>query len=130
MSELQVIGVAVVAHEGQVLIGLRPPGKPLAGLWEFPGGKVQPQETPQEAAARECLEETGMAVRTGEPCAEVIHPYEHGPVRLVFVPARALAPSQQPRSPFRWVPKTALAEYLFPPANASIVARLVADTWP
>ena len=56
MPEPVEIAIAVVEHEGRFLIGLRPPGAPLAGLWEFAGGKLEPGETPQMAAARECLE--------------------------------------------------------------------------
>ncbi len=52
------IAIAVVEHDGNFLIGLRPSGAVLGGLWEFPGGKVEPDETPEAAAARECLEET------------------------------------------------------------------------
>ena len=71
-SEPVSIAVAVVQHAGTVLIGRRAPEAPLGGLWEFPGGKVGPDETPGEAAARECREETGLAVRIGRP-------YPHSP---------------------------------------------------
>ena len=50
------IALAVVRHDDSVLIGQRPAGVPLAGYWEFPGGKILDDETPQEAAARECRE--------------------------------------------------------------------------
>ena len=54
------IAIAVVLHNDCVLIGVRPAGATLAGLWEFPGGKIEAGETPNEAAERECLEETGL----------------------------------------------------------------------
>ncbi|MBI3839784.1 MAG: NUDIX domain-containing protein, partial [Planctomycetia bacterium] len=57
------IAVAVVEGDGKFLIGQRETGVPLAGLWEFPGGKVEPGEPAENAAIRECLEETGWLVR-------------------------------------------------------------------
>ena len=70
------IAIAVVEHAGRYLIGRRPDGVPLAGLWEFPGGKVQLSETAEQAAERECLEETGLEVAVGEAYPAVVHPAE------------------------------------------------------
>lgn len=55
------IAIAVVQHADQFLIGQRPAGLVLSGYWEFPGGKIQLGETPEAAAVRECLEETGLS---------------------------------------------------------------------
>ena len=60
------VAIAVVQHEGRFLVGTRPAGVPLAGLAEFPGGKVHAGEMPADAAARECLEESGLTVCVGE----------------------------------------------------------------
>ena len=57
------IAIAIVEYDGLFLVGQRPPDVPLAGLWEFPGGKVQAGETPEAAAARECFEETGLTAQ-------------------------------------------------------------------
>lgn len=118
------IAIAVVEHEGRVLVGRRPEGVPLAGLWEFPGGKVDERETPEEAAARECLEETGLAVRVGEPYPTVEHEYEHGWVKLHFFAATPVEPLRPPREPFRWVPISELERYAFPAANDRVIRRL------
>jgi 8-oxo-dGTP diphosphatase len=118
------IAVAVVLSEGRVLIGRRPEGVPLAGLWEFPGGKVARGETPSEAAARECREETGLAVRVGDLDHEVIHSYSDGRLRIGFFLARPVDTAGAPRPPFRWVPLGELPSYSFPPANAAMIARL------
>jgi len=118
------IAVAVVQHEGRVLIGRRPAGAPLAGLWEFPGGKVREGETAEQAAARECLEETGLVVRIVAALGEVVHQYGHGPVRLHFLRVEPVAPSAVPRQPFRWVPAAELDRYEFPAANATVLRRL------
>lgn len=118
------IAVAVVTHAGRALIGRRARGAALGGLWEFPGGKVLPGETPPQAAARECLEETGLAVRIKGLLAKAGHAYAHGPVRLHFFAAEPLEPAAPPRRPFRWVPIDELHEYEFPEANRPVIARL------
>ena len=120
------IAIAVVEHLGRLLIGRRASDAPLAGLWEFPGGKVEPGETPQQAAVRECLEETGLDVEVGEPYPAVTHDYEHDRVRLLFFACRPLDPEQSPTPPFRWVPAAELGQYAFPEANAALVEYLVA----
>ena len=60
---LLVVAAALVDGDGRVLIGRRPQGKSLAGLWEFPGGKVEPDETPEDALIRELDEELGVTAR-------------------------------------------------------------------
>lgn len=118
------IAVAVVEHAGRFLVGPRRPGVPLAGYWEFPGGKVRPGETPAQAAARECLEETGLAVAVGKPYPPVVQQYDHDRLRLSFYACRPLAPEQPPREPFRWVRAAELARHRFLEANAGLIALL------
>jgi 8-oxo-dGTP diphosphatase len=119
------IAIAVVEHAGSFLIGQRPPNVPLAGYWEFPGGKVEPGETPAEAAARECLEETGLLVTVGDVYPDVVHQYDHDRLRLHFFACRLQPASGDPRPPFRWVPRVELARYQFPPANAGLLTWLL-----
>jgi mutator protein MutT len=121
------IAIAVVEHAGQVLIGQRPAGVVLAGYWEFPGGKVGEGESPAEAAARECLEETGLTVEVGPLLDEVEHAYEHGLVHLYFFSAVPVDPARLPRNPYQWVDRAAMSSYRFPAANASILARLLEE---
>jgi 8-oxo-dGTP diphosphatase len=119
------IAVAVVEHEGQFLIGQRPTGAPLAGLWEFPGGKMQLGESPEAAAIRECLEETGLDVELlfhYPTCAET---YDHDRVELHFVACRLVAGSSiSPREPFCWVPRAKLPDYEFPLGNRHLLSLL------
>ena len=117
------IAIAVVECDDRFLIGRRPEGVPLAGYAEFPGGKVQAGETVAAAACRECLEETGIEVAPAGSADVIDWRYEHGAVRLHFVPCRVLT-AGEPRAPFRWVERAQLATLSFPPANAAIVARL------
>ncbi|HEV3003458.1 MAG TPA: (deoxy)nucleoside triphosphate pyrophosphohydrolase [Pirellulales bacterium] len=124
-DEITRIAVAVVEHDGRFLIGQRPSGVALAGLWEFPGGKVEPGETAALAAGRECLEETGLAIEVGEPYPAVVHQYEHGKVALEFFACRAVDPSQSPQPPFRWVGLCELAVCPFPAANAGLIELLM-----
>ena len=70
------IAVAVVEHDGRYLVGQRPAHVPLGGFWEFPGGKVERGETPEAAAIRECLEETGLTVHI-QRVLEIISGKEH-----------------------------------------------------
>lgn len=126
MPELvaKLIAVAVVLREDLVLIGQRPPGVPLAGMWEFPGGKVKSGETPAAAAARECLEETGLEVEIGDEYPCVTHDYPHGRVELHFFRCTPHDSAQAPQPPFRWTPLAELHGYEFPPANAGLLAEL------
>jgi mutator protein MutT len=119
------IAVAVVRQGDHYLIGQRQTGKPLAGMWEFPGGKVVPGELPSAAASRECLEETGLAVRVLGLNSDAFYRYDHATVTLSFFDCEAVDPQQVPKHPFRWVPAGDLAKYTFPPANAALVSRLL-----
>jgi 8-oxo-dGTP diphosphatase len=69
---------------GDVLLGQRPAGKPYAGYWEFPGGKVERDESILDALKREFVEELGIAIVSAEPWCGVEHVYEHAHVRLHF----------------------------------------------
>ena len=120
------IAIAVVEHAGRFLIGQRPPGVSLAGYWEFPGGKVEPGETPPEAAARECQEETGLTVSVGEAYQEIVHQYDHDRLQLHFFACHPLDAQATPKAPFRWVDRQNLSHYPFPPANDGLLTYLLA----
>jgi 8-oxo-dGTP diphosphatase len=81
------VGV-LIAPNGDVLLGQRPAGKPYAGYWEFPGGKVDPGETVFQALQREFREELGLEIHTAEPWCCVEHVYPHAHVRLHFYISR------------------------------------------
>ncbi len=80
---------------GDVLLGRRPDGKPYAGYWEFPGGKVEPGEAILDALKREFVEELGMQVLSAEPWCGVEHVYPHAHVRLHFYISRQCKESRK-----------------------------------
>lgn len=125
MAKVTPIALAVVYHRGRVLIGRRPPGVPLAGFWEFPGGKILAGETPEQAAVRECREETGLEIHLNGTYAPWEYAYPHGTIRIHAFAAEPVQADLPPRPPFRWVPRQSLTQYTFPPANACLVDRLV-----
>ena len=118
---MQRIAIAIVEWDNRFLIGRRPEGVPLAGYWEFPGGKVLSGESSAEAAVRECLEETGLRVEIVSFFADVSHEYDHGRLQLDFHLCRPCNPECTPRSPFQWVLRAQLAEFDFPEANQSVI---------
>ena len=131
------VAVAVLYHQKQFLIGQRSAEDYLAGLWEFPGGKVKPQESPHEAAVRECKEETGLDVTVIDVCSEVIHRYPikskaetssetlSRDLHLFFFACRAMDPAAPILAPFSWVPMNQLTVLEFPAANADLLKQLV-----
>jgi len=118
---------AVVERGDELLVTRRPPGAHLAGLWEFPGGKVQPGETREVALAREIREELDAGVEVGALVFDVTHAYEERTVRLFFYACRL---ASEPRAvlgqEMRWVPRRSLGALEFPPADAELVRRLSA----
>ena len=90
-TPVQPIDVAVgilIRPNGDILLAQRPPGKPYAGYWEFPGGKVEPGEPILAALKREFMEELGIEVLAAEAWCGVEHVYEHAHVRLHFYLSR------------------------------------------
>ncbi|RIK84207.1 MAG: (deoxy)nucleoside triphosphate pyrophosphohydrolase [Planctomycetota bacterium] len=118
------IAIAVVEHDGRYLIRRRPEGAPLAGYWEFPGGKALSGEPAEAAAVRECLEETGLVVRAVGRLVELDHQYDHGALRLSFERCACVDSAAKPAGGFEWVDGSALGDYRFPPANETVL-RLI-----
>ena len=123
-----VIAVAVVLSAGRVLVGRRSGDVADApGQDEFPGGKVEPGELIEGAAARECLEESGVLVLVGARLALVSTTSSRGPIEIHFHTARPADPHVIPAAPFAWLPIGDLVRCSFPTANASVVSILLAD---
>ena len=124
MKGVEQIAIAVVQENDHFLAGPRDAKQVLGEYWEFPGGKIEAEESASEAAIRECLEETGMHVQVVGQYPEVLHHYDHGTVQLHFFDCRPAPDSPQPQTPFRWIPRKELPDYVFPAANQSLLALL------
>jgi mutator protein MutT len=122
----QEIVIAVVERDGMFLIGRRAEGASLGGYWEFPGGKLESGETPEGAAARECLEETGLEVRVTGAYPTTSHDYDHAAVRLHFLACEVVGQQHALPDRFRWVAPGDLRDYRFPPANRELLQLLIA----
>ncbi len=121
------IGIAVVEHGGRFLIGTRGPDSPLPGYAEFPGGKCFPDESPQDCAVRESLEETGLAITVERLLLRREYTYPHAIVDLHFYlchPATG-ADVAEDHLGFRWVPRSELPRLKLPEANAPVVELLL-----
>lgn len=118
-------GVLTDAH-GRVLLLQRLPGKHLAGLWEFPGGKLEPGESVQQALARELDEELGVEVLTATLLLSLTWDYPAKTVRLHAFQVTAWRGEVRARegNPMRWVALTEMDTAVMPPADAPIVAAL------
>ncbi len=122
------IAAAVVWRRGRVLIARRPEDGLLGGLWEFPGGKIEPGESAPEAARREVREEMGIAVEVGDLIDAIRHTYSHFRITLHAYHAAWVSGKVRARSAtaWRWVEPRLLSSFAWPAANRRIVARLEA----
>jgi 8-oxo-dGTP diphosphatase len=126
---LLVVAVALIDADGRVLIAERPEGKQLAGLWEFPGGKIEPGERPEETLIRELHEELGITVE--EPCLAPLtfasHAYESFHLLMPLYVCRRWNGFVQPREGQRlkWVRPRDLRGYPMPPADEPLIPPLI-----
>jgi 8-oxo-dGTP diphosphatase len=125
---LLVAACALIDVDGRVLIAQRPQGKSLAGLWEFPGGKVEPGETPEAALVRELKEELDIEVAQAclAPFVFASHAYEsfHLLMPLWLCRRWSGAVSAREHQALAWVKPAVLADYPMPPADEPLVAHL------
>ncbi len=123
------IAVALIWQDGRLFIQRRPDDGLLGGLWEFPGGKMESGESPEQAAVREVEEETGMQIRLGRALDPVDHAYSHFQITLhafhaeiVEIGAGPLHGAAEPNaSGQRWVLPEELDDYAFPTANRKLL---------
>ncbi len=126
-SVLQVVCALIEDESGRLLLAQRPSGKHLAGLWEFPGGKIEAGESPQAALVREIAEELGCAATLVAELTPVTHAYEKITVRLIPFRARFTDPAAKPETrehaALRWVEKDEIGALPMPAADTPIVAE-------
>jgi 8-oxo-dGTP diphosphatase len=126
---LLVAAVALVDADGRVLIAQRPPGKPLAGLWEFPGGKIEPGETPEQTLIRELAEELGIETKVAclAPLTFASHAYETFHLLMPLFVCRRFQGTPEPRDgqALKWVRPKSLRDYPMPPADEPLIPILI-----
>jgi 8-oxo-dGTP diphosphatase len=123
---IEVVAGVITDARGRILLARRTEGRDLAGLWEFPGGKREPGETPEDALARELHEELGIAATVGARVITVPHRYPH---KRLLLDVRRVASWQGPvkgldGQALAWVPPRKLASYAMPGADRPVVAAL------
>ncbi len=127
---LYVAAAALIDDDGRVLLAQRPPGKAMAGLWEFPGGKVEPGERPDGALARELAEEISLHVALAdfEPLSIASHHYDDFHLLMPLLMCRRWGgePLGREGQRLEWATAATLAAYAMPPADIPLVAELAA----
>jgi 8-oxo-dGTP diphosphatase len=125
---LTVVAVALVDADGRVLLAQRPEGKAMAGLWEFPGGKIHAGESPEAALIRELKEEIDIDVTEAclAPFTFASHRYENFHLLMPLYVCRRWKGALRPREgqTLAWVRPAKLGEYPMPPADIPLIAML------
>jgi 8-oxo-dGTP diphosphatase len=123
-----VAAAALIDADNRVLIAQRPPGKSMAGLWEFPGGKVNEGETPEAALIRELHEELGIDITHAclAPFTFASHRYEDFHLLMPLYLCRKWRGEMRPREGqvLKWVRANKLSDFAMPPADVPLVAML------
>ena len=128
MKIVLVSAAALIDRDGRVLLSQRPEGKSMAGLWEFPGGKVEPDETPEAALVRELNEELG--IETWDSCLAPLtfasHAYDDFHLLMPLFACRKWNGIVQPKESqtLKWVEAKAIKEYPMPAADIPLVSIL------
>jgi len=128
MRQFISVAIAVVEQDNRFLVGRRSKSAPLGGLWEFPGGKIEQDESPKAAAARECLEETGLRVHVSHCRMFHKQSYTHAEITLHFFACQPLDPDALPRAPFQWIAREQLGQLQFPDGNRPLLEELLAPS--
>lgn len=128
MKTILVSAVALIDKDGRVLLAQRPEGKSMAGLWEFPGGKVEQGETPEAALIRELEEELG--INTWQSCLAPLtfasHSYDDFHLLMPVFACRKWdgIPTPRENQTLKWVAVNDMRNYPMPPADIPLIATL------
>lgn len=127
---MKLVTAAILFNDSRVLIARRRAGDSLADKWEFPGGKIENGESPEECLRREMSEEFKISIEVGAFFGDSLYHYEHGAIRLLAYHARWLSGELQPvvHDEFRWVAPAELEDFDFAPADIPLVQRLIEQT--
>lgn len=124
---MKTVTAAIIRKDNQVFIARRAPGEKLAGLWEFPGGKVENDETLQECLERELEEEFGLTTKSGNELTSSIYEYEHGSFKIVALESTILSGELELRvhDEVEWAQIDKLLEIELLPADIAIANFLM-----
>ncbi|MBI5448051.1 MAG: 8-oxo-dGTP diphosphatase MutT [Gammaproteobacteria bacterium] len=127
---LHVVSGVIQNPEGLYFVALRPPHVPFSGVWEFPGGKIEPGESAYEALVRELQEEVGIQVHAARPLLQFEHTY---PARIINMSAWSIdafegEPHGAEGQEFDWVNIDKLLTLTFPDANYTLIHHLTSRT--
>jgi 8-oxo-dGTP diphosphatase len=125
------VTAALIENDGHILIGKRKRGH-FAGRWEFPGGKVEEGEAPEDCLRRELHEELGVEARVGELFLSTIYAYHHVTIELLTYRAEILSGEivLRDHTEIRWVPIPDLRRYDFPEADKAVIEKLTKEAAP
>ena len=120
------VSAALIFQNGKILITQRHSNAHLGGLWEFPGGKREANETFEECLIREILEELGIKIYIGKKFEEIVHDYPEKSVRLKFFICEKISgePQRIGCADFKWIEKSELPDFKFPEADAKLLEKL------
>jgi len=120
---------ALIVKEGKLLIAQRPVGKHMAGKWEFPGGKIEKGETPEQALERELSEELGVRTKTGRIYHAIHHSYPEKEILLLFYRSRLLEgePSPIEEADIRWIDEGELRGFDWAEADDPLIDLIAED---
>ncbi len=128
MKTVLVSAVALIDRDGRVLLAQRPEGKPMAGLWEFPGGKVESGETPESALIRELQEELGIDTWSSclSPLTFASHSYKDFHLLMPLFACRKWQGTPRPKENqvLKWINVNDLRNYPMPPADVPLIPVL------
>lgn len=126
---VRVVGAVIMNEKDEVLCALRSPDMSLPNLWEFPGGKIEEGEAPEETLVREIKEELGCTIQVQEKIEEVHHEYPSVIVNLLTYKAEIIkgVPKAKEHSELKWVPLQELLTLEWAPADVPTVDALLAD---
>ena len=128
MNTILVVAAALIDRDGRVLLAQRPPNKSMAGLWEFPGGKVEDGENPEDSLIRELNEELGIDTWGSclAPLSFASHSYEDFHLLMpLFVCRKWIGtPTAMEGQVLKWVSKNDLKNYAMPPADIPLIAAI------
>ena len=121
------VTAAVIIENGSVLLTRRRSGEHLAGYWEFPGGKIEPGESPQRCLEREIVEELGIRIKAGGIITESAYTYDHGAIKLVAIESKVLGGTitLSVHDAYAWVPLDKILDYDLAPADIPVARKIM-----